>query len=131
MAHKEADLILYSVEFHVPDLSALHIPGKENLKVEIQNQSLDSREGTFHSKVFQNLCHKWGMPDMKLLASRVINGLRGFVSRSRDNLAFEMDALVMWDHFNLIYAFPPLKPLPYQPHGSWTSSGLWQTLHGL
>lgn len=44
MAHKEADLILDSVEFEIPDLSAMHIPGIENWKVHIQSQRLDSRE---------------------------------------------------------------------------------------
>lgn len=55
-------------------------------------QHLNPGGKALYQEGFQALCHRWGISDVDLLASR-ISKLNKFLARSRDPQAFTMDAL--------------------------------------
>lgn len=73
-------------------------------------QHLDSKV------VFQDLCHRYGMPDKNLLFCRFSNKLSKIVFRSRDDLAFTVVALVIYrnqfSHLCLSSADTSFSPAP-------------------
>ena len=99
-------------------LSAVYIPGVQNWQADfLSRTTLDPGEWSLHPEVFQNLCQKWGTPEVDLLASRLNRKVPRFVARSKDPWADASDALVApWGHYHLIYAFPPLRLLPRLLH---------------
>lgn len=147
---EEAQLLISILEQRIPTLLDFSNAGSSDLT----GFWLGPEEWSLHPEVFQNLCCRWGMPDIDLLlTSRFNTKLRNFHCRSRDPLAIEVDAQVFsWDQFNLLYYFPPLKLLPRllcrievagipiiiiapnwprQIRWTWTSPDTWWTYFGL
>ena len=113
-AQREVSLIFLWAENHVPCISAIFIPGVDNLQADfLSRQTLSPGEWSLHPQIFQVICQRWGMPDVDVMASRFNKKLDRFMSRTRDPMACGADALVCpWHQFKLLYAFPPLQLLP-------------------
>ncbi|CAJ0923236.1 unnamed protein product [Ranitomeya imitator] len=93
--------ILRWAERHVPAISAVHIPGVENWAADfLSRQGLAAGEWSLHPAVFDQICLRWGTPDVDLMASQMNHKVPQFVARSRDPLAVGHDALVIaWSQF--------------------------------
>lgn len=64
-----------------------------------------------NSFLYSAICQKWATPDVGIMASRFNKKFDTFVTRSKDLLAFVVDALViLWTLCNLVYAFPVKLP---------------------
>lgn len=73
--------------------------------------------GFLYGGVFKALCQRWEASDVDLLTSRRKIKLYRFVPMFRNPQAFTVEALViLWDQFNMTYAFPPLQILPRLLH---------------
>lgn len=68
-------------------------------------QHLNPGDWSPHLEVFQNLCQRWGKPDVDLLASRIHNKLDGFIFRCRDPLVEAVDALVICTTLSMAFLF--------------------------
>lgn len=114
----EVSGILRWAESHIPALCAMYIPGVDNWQMDyLSRQVLNQGEWSLHSDGFHLLCRWWGTPDVDLLVSQLNRKVPRFVARSRDPLADATDALVApLRHYRLVYAFPPLKILPWLLH---------------
>ncbi|XP_040270849.1 uncharacterized protein LOC120986377 [Bufo bufo] len=150
---REVARILLWAESHVPVLSAVYIPGVDNWTADFLSRTkVDPGEWSLHPEVFEDICHRWGHPDVDLMASRLNNKVPVFLARARDPRAYGVDALVSpWQRVSLLYVFPPLPLLPkccarsrrrgYRPFsspqiglaapGSQTSLECWRTFRGL
>lgn len=92
---------LAGAELHV------HIPGVNIWTTDyLSHQRLDPGQWFLHPEVFQDLLHKWGMPDRDLLAYKFNNKLDTFVSKCKDILLEAVDALFLISH-----PASPLLPL--------------------
>ncbi|KAM4024747.1 uncharacterized protein ACNLHF_025531 [Anomaloglossus baeobatrachus] len=113
-AFQEVRRILLWVEATAPTISAVHIPSVENWEADfLSRQGMDAGEWSLHPDVFQEICCRWGMPDVDLMASQHNNKVPAFMARSHGHRALAADALVQdWSQFQLPYAFPPLALLP-------------------
>lgn len=85
---------------------AIYTPGVENLQVDfLSHQCLDPGEWSLHPEIFQNL--KGGKNQVDILASRFNSKLNKFVAKTRDLLAFALEALLIYlTQFKLDYAIP-------------------------
>ncbi|CAJ0934918.1 unnamed protein product [Ranitomeya imitator] len=93
---EEAAKILRWAERHVPAISAVHIPWVENWATDFLSlQGLAAGEWSLRPAVFDQICLRWGTPDVDLMASRMNHKVPQFVARSRDPLAVGHDALVI------------------------------------
>lgn len=64
-------MILDWAQRFVPALSAIYIPGVEKWQADyLSLQSLDKWEWALHLGFFQQLCLRWGTPDMDLMGSK-------------------------------------------------------------
>ncbi|CAJ0951244.1 unnamed protein product [Ranitomeya imitator] len=90
----ETAKILRYAECHVLAISAVHIPRVENWAADfLRCQGLAAGEWSLHPAVFDQICLRWGTPDVDLMASRMNHKVPQFVARSRDPLAVGHDAL--------------------------------------
>ena len=111
---REVEWILQWAESNVPLLSAVYIPGVDNWTADFLSRTIvDPGEWSLHPEVFQELCRRWGRPDVDLMASRLNCKVPVYLARARDPKACGVDALVApWQHFRLLYVFPPIPLLP-------------------
>ncbi|CAJ0930806.1 unnamed protein product [Ranitomeya imitator] len=111
---QEVSHILRWAENNRSIISAVHIPGVENWAADfLSRQDLASGEWELHPEVFQQICLRWGTPDVDLMASRLNAKVPNFIARSRDPQAIGVDALISpWHRFHFPYVFPPLLLLP-------------------
>jgi hypothetical protein len=90
-------------------LRARHIPGRLNVladRLSRRGQALPT-EWSMHPAVLESLWHQWGKPTIDLFATRHNNKLSLFVSPVPDDLALDVDALMIsWNHL-YVYAYPP------------------------
>ncbi|XP_073430315.1 sex comb on midleg-like protein 2 isoform X4 [Dendrobates tinctorius] len=113
-AMREVGLVLRWAEKNRVVISAVHIPGVENWAADfLSRQGVAAGEWSLHPEIFQQICQRWGTPDVDLMASRENAKVLRFVARSLDPQAIAADALVLpWNQFRLPYLFPPLPLLP-------------------
>lgn len=93
-------------------LSASHIPGHENVEADFQSRHLNLRtEWSLNQSIFDQLCLRYGTPEIDLFASRTNAKLNTFVSWHPEPGAFHVDAFSMsWKHY-YVYVFPPFSLL--------------------
>ena len=93
-------------------LSAVHIPGKENVDADFESRNRpSSAEWSLKREVFDILQQKLGDCQVDLFASRLNNKLDRFISRFPDPKACAIDAFFYdWTHERL-YIFPLFRLL--------------------
>ncbi len=93
-------------------LSAAHIPGRLNTRAdkESRTQNLDI-EWQLRPEIFDELCRRWGTPEIDLFATRLNTQLKRYVAWRPDPGAAHVDAFTMsWKNV-YSYAFPPFSVL--------------------
>ncbi|CAJ0964457.1 unnamed protein product [Ranitomeya imitator] len=76
-------------------------------------QGIMAGEWSLLPSIFSQICQRWGVPDIDLMASWSNHKVYQYVSRSRDPMAVGCDALVIsWAQFQIPYLFPPLPLIP-------------------
>ncbi|CAJ0959122.1 unnamed protein product [Ranitomeya imitator] len=110
----EVAKILRWAEGHVPSLSAVHIPGVDNWEANfLSRQGIVAGEWSLLPAIFNQICQRWGVPDVDLMASRANHKVPQYISRSHDPMAVRCDTLVIpWTQFQMPYLFPPLPLIP-------------------
>ncbi|CAJ0928499.1 unnamed protein product [Ranitomeya imitator] len=105
---QEVKQILFWAERNHSVISAVHILGEENWAADfLSREGLASGEWSLHPEVFLQICHRWGTPDVDLMASKGNAKVPRFVSRYRVPQAIAVDALVLsWNQFHFPYLFP-------------------------
>ena len=92
-------------------LSAVHIPGVENVEADRASRSIYDLESEWqlNQEIFQILDERWGPFDMDLFASRLNFQCKRFMAWKPDPLASAIDALAHpWSNIKG-YAFPPFS----------------------
>ena len=70
----------------------------------------DSSEWLLSPRVFQEICVKWGFPELDLFASRACHRIPSCLSWKADPHNLATDAFQQsWKHWGLLYAFPPFS----------------------
>lgn len=92
-------------------LSAVHIPGKENIFPDNLSRNFsDSSEWKLHENVFSAISKTFFTPDLDLFATRLNTQLPKFVSWFPDPEAFASDAFsICWTDLYLPYIFSPFS----------------------
>ena len=92
-------------------LVATYIPGIENVQADFCSRNFtDNTEWILNPHIFEKICDIWGVPDIDMFASRLNHKVETYVSWGKDPCAIENDAFTVdWDHWNLIYVFPPFS----------------------
>lgn len=100
-------------EAHLSSLHADHITGKENLQADFLSRTMvKPSEWQLHPDLFQDICHRFGQPQVDLFASPANAQLPRFFTRYPSPGAENMDALRCPWPPGLLYTFPPLALLP-------------------
>ena len=91
-------------------LSAVHIPGTENVVADFYSRNFsDSTEWTLKQDIFERLCRQYFVPDIDLFASRMNNQLDTFATWFPEPDAEFVNAFSQsWDEFEP-YLFPPFN----------------------
>ncbi|CAJ0919605.1 unnamed protein product [Ranitomeya imitator] len=86
------------------------LTGVDNWEADfLSRQGIDSGEWSLHPEIFRQICHRWGTPDVDLMASHFNAKVSNFMARTHDPRSLGADALVQdWTQFQLLYIFPPL-----------------------
>ena len=88
-------------------VTATHIPGVLNAVADRRSREFkDETERQLDKAVFTQICHRYGLPDIDLFASRLNMQLPSFIFWALDPDAQVVDAFTLqWDQF--FYAFTP------------------------
>lgn len=91
-------------------LSAVHLPGKSNVKADFYSRNFsDSTEWMLKKEIFSRLCKHFFLPDIDLFASRLNKQLDNFVSWFPEPGCFGSDAFSLcWSEFSP-FIFPPFS----------------------
>ena len=90
-----------------------HVPGSENIADEPSRKFNDRHEWSLCQKVFDELVHLWGLPDIDMFANRINTKLSLFCSWKPDPESTHVDAFTLnWKTYKFIYLFPPFSLLP-------------------
>lgn len=102
----EANILSWA-DCHISPLSAIYTPGVVNWQAScLSHQCL-------HPEIFLMLSQKWGTSTVDMVASRFNKTLDRFIGRSRNPMAFAVEARVVnWSQLRLVYACTPEKILP-------------------
>ena len=91
-------------------LSALHIPGKQNVLADKESREKRSdSEWKLTSQLFECIIPLWGSPSVDLFASRLNYQLTPFVSWTPDSEKMAMDVFSLNWKGQYFYAFPPFS----------------------
>lgn len=92
-------------------LSAVHLPGSENLLADKASRIFDENtEWEIDDNIFDYVCETYGKFDVDLFASRINNKLEPYVAWKPDPRAIFIDAFSEpWHKFTNFYAFPPFS----------------------
>ena len=91
-------------------LSALHIPGKQNVLADKESREKRSdSEWKLTSQLFDCIIPLWGSPWVDLFASRLNYQLTPFVSWTPDSEKMAMDVFSLNWKGQYFYAFPPFS----------------------
>ena len=92
------------------DLDVEYIPSKLNVEADWESRNwVDSSEWMLNPQVFQQICLRWGYPNMDLFASRVSHQLPDYMSWKPDPGSKGTDALYHSWAGLFPYAFPPFS----------------------
>ena len=91
-------------------ISAAHIPGKENFEADKNSRKFqDEAEWQLNPKIYKAVCDTFGTPEIDLFASRINGKTEKYVTWKPE--AFAVDAFyINWRH-HFIYIFPPFSLL--------------------
>jgi hypothetical protein len=113
---KQCNQVVRDIWFWAMDravwLSTAHIAGVDNVEAdEASRQFSDDTEWTLNSKIFQDICLRFGKPDIDLFASRLNYRVLPFCSWQPDPEAKYVDSFtISWKKL-FGYAFPPFSLL--------------------
>ncbi|CAJ0917855.1 unnamed protein product [Ranitomeya imitator] len=109
-AMREVSHILHWVEDTGSVLSAVHILGVDNWEADFpRRQGIDLGEWSLHAEIFCQICHRWGTPDVDLMASHFNAKVSNVMARTHNPRSLGADVLVQERiQFQLLYIFPPL-----------------------
>ena len=93
-------------------LSAVHVPGTENVADEASRIFHDNTEWKLNEEVFQSIVDIWGSPDVDMFASRLNAQLDRYVSWGPDPDAEAIDAFSLNWHDEFMFLNPPFSLLP-------------------
>ena len=97
---------------HVIWLSAVHIPGKQNILADKEfGENRFDVEWKLGSQLFEHIITLWGTPSVELFASRLNYQLKPFVSWRADPEAMAMDVFSLGWREHYFYAFLPFHLL--------------------
>lgn len=90
-------------------ISAVHVPGPENLADFYSRNFSDSTEWKLKEAIFERLCKQFFVPDIDMFASRLNHQVTRFVSWFPEPGAFHCNAFTLdWSSYNS-YLFPPFN----------------------
>ena len=92
-------------------LTAEYPLGRLNVSADwTSRNSQDSSEWILSPRVFQEICVKWGFPELDLFASRGCHQIPSYLSWKADPHSLATDAFQQsWKHRGLLYDFPPFS----------------------
>lgn len=92
-------------------LSAAHCPGVLNVEADEASRVFnDNTEWQIDKSLFQDLCRRFGTPEVDLFASRLNYQVAKYCAWQPDPGAMTIDCFsIDWNTFNLTYAFPPFS----------------------
>lgn len=95
-------------------LSAVHLPGSLNTSADFESRHFtENTEWHLSDDIFEQICERWGLPDVDLFASRLNHKVPCYASWGPDPFSSFVDAFsISWKDFNLCYLFPPFRLLP-------------------
>ncbi|XP_041419427.1 uncharacterized protein LOC121393829 isoform X1 [Xenopus laevis] len=106
--------IMTWAESNLQDISAIHLPGKQNVLADFLSRARISRhEWELNPKVFIQIVQKWGLPDVDLMATTNNRKVDTFFSRFPCNQTAAVDALQQDWSVGLLYIFPPTPLIPH------------------
>ncbi len=123
LALEVREIILWCLSMRIT-LSAVHMPGKDNIEVgrlsrfRIENpRRLErSAEWSLDRRVTNLLFGIWGLPTVDLFATHLNNKVEAFFSRLPDPLALPGNSLEADWSKGLLYMYPPLPLLSLALH---------------
>ena len=102
-------LWLWCIEHNIW-VSAVHIPGTENIEADKQSRIFDEHtEWSLRDTTFDQICKKFFTPTIDLFASRLNHKVDSYVSWHPDPGAIAVDAFTQNWADQLFYAFPPFS----------------------
>ena len=94
-------------------LSITHIPGVENVLADLRSRKFkDQLEWSLNPGIFEDICSKWGRPEIDLFASRLNAKVTKYVSWEPEPDNWRTDAFSFSWTNKYIYCFPPFSLLP-------------------
>ena len=90
-----------------------HIPGSLNVQADFESRHFsENTEWKLNERIFKNIVHEFGKPEVDLFASRNNFQISKYVSWCPDPGAIFVDAFTgKWSQFQSVYAFPPFRLL--------------------
>ena len=106
------DIWLWSIQQNIW-LTVTHIPGKQNTEADEASRVFsDDTEWKLCTNIFEQICTRFGQPDIDLFASRTNYQCKPFVAWRPDPDALHIDAFTLdWGEYNNVYIFPPFSLL--------------------
>ena len=93
-------------------MSAVHLPGSENVEADVESRTSSDLEWKLDLFVFQDILSCLGQRDVDLFASRGNAQLQRYVSWLPDPDAYAFDAFGLnWSEFTA-FCFPPFSLVP-------------------
>ena len=92
-------------------ITAEYLPDRWNVRANWASRNFqDSSEWLISPRVFQEICVKWGFPQLDLFASRAYHQMRSYLSCEEDPHSLATDPFQQsWKHWGLMHAFPPFS----------------------
>ena len=92
-------------------ISCTHIAGSKNVHADAASRKFnDHLEWQLDTKIFSNICARWGRPDIDLFATRLNTQLPVYCSWNPDPYCTYVDAFTLnWSEFQKVYVFPPFS----------------------
>lgn len=97
-------------ESNLASLTAVHLKGTLNSLADfLSRQQVKQDEWSLNQEVLEQVVKTWGIPEVDLFASESNKKVAQFFSLHSLDRARGMDAFANAWHFNLCYAFPPVR----------------------
>ena len=94
-------------------LTITHIPGVENVLADLRSRKFrDHLEWNLSEGIFEEICARWGTPDVDMFASRLNAKLETYVSWEPEPENWKTDAFSFCWKEMFIFCFPPFTLLP-------------------
>eukprot|EP00079_Xenopus_tropicalis_P039255 XP_017953026.1 PREDICTED: uncharacterized protein LOC108648890 [Xenopus tropicalis] len=107
---KEISPIMAWAEQNLAGLTALHVPGVQNIQADFLSRNmLDPNEWSLNPAAFRLIAQKFGNPEIDLMASSQNHKCQKFFSRSPCRDSVGVDALLHSWSGMFAYVFPPFR----------------------